>query len=547
MEPDVPPAENDTRFTVGALLQDVDVNDGPTPSIQRKILEISRDPGGDLAWLAAHGRDEATRSAAVLILFQIAKERARKPAVYRRVGEGAISVLKEALRSKSVSDQVKVLLGALLSQFDVEFDPEEFRSNIKNLDATIEDVESHLKTPAPTPAGVTPLLNGFGPVSDVNASVPAVSQAWMHLAMTAERFMNERPATAGVLLSAACAAAIFHDVRETELLARAIRKLALNNSPEAMWQLGILMFWPFGGTLGKAAERGYNEMLARGVTPRPAFAPAFNHGYVSSIDGTGERHTGLFFKTDAGMESSLLTSKDTWGLKDTTVVFENTPGIESLFRDSPPEIICVPCSLPLARELFADAVALNVEACRRVPPQAFLCRQYLGEDPLDFSRRTPDLSAYEPMARATRAPLVAASAKLMDVPIYAGLWFASEEAYQFIQTYRRGMALNKDKFEIFLRELCIPDMMDLADRLAVNLEVEALAGRAGRRANRMAECVLSALMSGDVPFWDIPYVRELTKHSVAAIADDLENGVLTLAKTCGHNRPSLFGNCGDDF
>ena len=521
------PAEKneETRFVVRALLQGADPEDGPTPSVRHEILKISRDPGGDLAWLAAYDLDADTRMMAVVTLLQFMKKNAAAPAVFRQIADGVIPVFKRALRAQNVPDKDKVFIGTLLLEFDPEFDEDEVRASFRDFDAVLADVEHQVKTPDSTPSSVASLMEGFGPVMHVDEPIPAGSKAWTNIAMIAEQIINENPASAGLFLGAASSAAIYHGVQETEPLERAIQNLARLNSPEAMWQLWLLSLWPFGGALAKAAGQGYDEMMARGIQPQQAFAPPFGHGLVSSCDGRGARQLALFFKnTGGGNDSLLFMFKDSWGLKDAAAGYGDSSEIEEAFREGPEEIAYAPCTLELARELISDAVGLSLELGKRLPPQVYFCRQYFGESPLGLARRTPDLSAYQPVPKTKRASLIAASSKLMEVPIYFGLWFSSDAAYQFIREHREGLTIPEAKYERFMREVCVLSRADLEHRLAVNLEVEALAGRVGRKANRMAACVLSTLKSGDVPFWDIPYVQELAVYSVYAITKNIDHG-----------------------
>jgi hypothetical protein len=166
----------------------------------------------------------------------------------------------------------------------------------------------------------------------------------------------------------------------------------------------------------------------------------------------------------------------------------------------------------------------SVENGKPLPPRAYLCRQYLWESRIDAQRRTSDLSAYKPLPKADILARVADSAVLLDAPIYGCLWFTSDDAYQFIRQHRKGLTLPADKFDVFVREVCAVEGIELMNRMAANLEVEALAGRAGERMNRIAASVQAAIDGVMTPFRDIHYVRGLAKISVEMIAQNVERG-----------------------
>ena len=79
----------------------------------------------------------------------------------------------------------------------------------------------------------------------------------------------------------------------------------------------------------------------------------------------------------------------------------------------------------------------------------------------------------------------------------------------------------------FLREAASRERPQLTSRLAANLEIEAMAGRARTPSNRMAARVWLALAEPIVPFHEIPYVQALGARAVAAIAQNLDLGYRT--------------------
>jgi hypothetical protein len=82
----------------------------------------------------------------------------------------------------------------------------------------------------------------------------------------------------------------------------------------------------------------------------------------------------------------------------------------------------------------------------------------------------------------------------------------------------------RDAFDDFVAKGASKERDTLARRLAVNLEVEALAGRSSKPASRAAARVWIALTEDVVPFEKIPFVRLLCGHATRAITASLLKG-----------------------
>ena len=523
----------DTRLAVRVLLQRAKAEDQQSvPALLRALAEASRDPGGDLAWFVGHDPDEEISMRATLLLFQATEDGALTDAALDRLREGASPVLTRALRSGDVPDQRKAMIGTMMHRLGVEMDPDEYHACFKDFDGAMRDLmDKGLKFDA-APGSVTALLDPFGKILDCDdGRLPADDEAWMLAEAACIRAIRDNPDAAAMLLGAVCASAIWHGHENHEGLVRAIRELAQSDSPEAMWQFQTLSHWPFGCALAETAGKAYGEMLARGVRPRIAFGPALLKGYVSSNDGSGARQLGLFFKADIGeRDGVLLLLKDSWGIKEALTSYGDPSDLEMIFRRPSHEIVHAPCTLELARSLYADAVFTSRERGNRLPPNVYLCRQFLGGDHIAIEPREPDLSAYKSVMSGLSPLVTKKSAKLADTPLYGGLWFASDAAHDFVAKNGKRGTFSKAKFEEFVREVCVLERPELTRRMAVNLEVEALAGRAGKKINHVAACTWMAITSDAVPFAEIPYVRELARTAVEMLSESVRRGFRSISE-----------------
>jgi len=186
-----------------------------------------------------------------------------------------------------------------------------------------------------------------------------------------------------------------------------------------------------------------------------------------------------------------------------------------------------PCSLGLARELLADAWALHEEIGRPIPSSMFIYLPYFGPEPVEPRRRKPNLGAYMTETMVQSADLVRGSDELVAFPHYGTLSFSSEAAYRFTERCapKRGPAkLSKRNRERFIREVASAERGRLIRRMAVNLEVEALAGRATRPVNQLAAQTWLALNERVCPMEEVPFVWDLAAESTALIVQNLRDG-----------------------
>ena len=109
----------------------------------------------------------------------------------------------------------------------------------------------------------------------------------------------------------------------------------------------------------------------------------------------------------------------------------------------------------------------------------------------------------------------------------------SDAAYAYcdLARPRRGRPrLSKKKLDAFITEIAIQDRETLLARMAVNLEVESLAGRATQRHNRIAARTWLGITEEVLPFHEIPFIRTLAVNSAELIIENLRHGFRSQAE-----------------
>jgi hypothetical protein len=312
--------------------------------------------------------------------------------------------------------------------------------------------------------------------------------------------------------------------------ARALDMAADTRSDRVAWFLRALGEMPAGGALAEKARTLAAALGEAGIRPRPPLCGEFSHGIVTNVDGAGSRSVMLFYRTcKGGMDCLSLLLNDTVGMKDVWCMFHEAADLDRDMREQDGDgIRCAPCSVDLAREFCADTVALHERRARPLPGRVLLYRHLLGDEAILPRPRAPNLGSYmlETMARGKE--LAGGSDAVARDPVYGGLWFTSAEAYAFVKRRMRSrhaaMPLSEKAFAEFVSGVAVREKDVLARRLAANLEIEALAGRARRKTNRFAARAYLALAEDVVPFAQIPLVVELCRASVEAIAHNLRGG-----------------------
>jgi hypothetical protein len=197
-----------------------------------------------------------------------------------------------------------------------------------------------------------------------------------------------------------------------------------------------------------------------------------------------------------------------------------------MLRLNPEQVSMANAPLSLFRELLEDSFALHEELGTVPPGGLFPLLAYLGDEPITPRRREPDLDAYKLKAIRPAPELVADGEEITNGMLFGCLYPASDEAYAFCDAHwdRRRKFLKSADFTAFLRKIMPLEREWLLRRMAINLEIEALAGRAGSKDNRTAARLWFGMKENVEPFWTIPYVHALARNGVQVILDDLRQG-----------------------
>jgi len=506
----------------------------------RRLVEETGDPGAELAWLAAYDPDEPVRSDAGMLLV-VAGDDPNVPRDARESIEvSAAPVILSALRDSRVGDERKLLLGSLLSHLGFDL-PEDYEELFGDYDSARETTARlAARGLSADPESVGEVLQKFGLLERGRVAEPSERDVRNCFGCML-KLSEHNPEDAAPVLIAAAAIAHEHGLVPDDC-ARALDIAADSHSGRAAWFLRALGEMPGALALGEKARALAADLRKTGVKQRPPLAGEFSHGIVTNVDGAGSRSVMLFYRTsEGGMDCLSLLLNDTVGVKDVWCMFREAAELESDVREREGgKIRCAPCSVDLAREFVADAAALHEGLDEPFPGRFLLYRHLLGEEPIAPRRRTPNLGAYM-LETLVRGPeMVEGSGAVAEDPVYDDLWFASDEAYAFVKrrmrSKRAAFPLTEKAFAEFASGVASKERDILVRRLAMNLEIEALAGRATRKTNRLAARAYLALVEDIVPFERIPLVVELCRKSVKGIAHNLRGGYRSQEEA---NRASL--------
>jgi hypothetical protein len=227
---------------------------------------------------------------------------------------------------------------------------------------------------------------------------------------------------------------------------------------------------------------------------------------------------------------------DEVGIKEALCVYEEGREVLRTFGEHP-WITVARCDLALAREVVADALAVHERTGRPVPSRFLLQRHFLGPEPIAPAERTPDLSAYRLDEVEVGPELVARSRNLAHRPGFNNLYCASDRAYAFLRdrVERQGeeplaLSLTGREMAGFIDQVAAEERPQLLRRIAANLEIEALAGRAGRAINRRLARLWLGLQHHVVPFAQVPFVLELTRIGIENVLENVLQGYETQAE-----------------
>lgn len=510
--------------------------DGPPVVHLRELVRRFGDPGAALAEILARDADEDVSEYALMMLFLAAEDPGVPARTKERIGKSVVPVLLGAMRDPAVPDERKYSVGPVLDLFGAGLPDDEYRACFREFERTA--TEMRRRKLREVTIDIESVEHALVMQHLVRHDAPAdpSDEDFAATLSTGIEMCEDSPDAGAALVATAAAIAVEYGSLGEHLLA-VVERLADLRTRRAAWFLRELGMLPRAGVVGGRSRELARELALSGVAPDPPPAGDFTHGLVSTVDGSGSRTLMLFYRTAEGnLDALALLLNDLVGVKDVWCVFGDAADLDQDVRSrSDGQVSYAPCDLGFARDVVADALAVHKESGRPFPGRFLLYRHYLGAEPLAAARRAPNLGAYMPETFVRGPGLVEGTARAYEHPIYGRLWSGSDEAYDFVRRFLprgrgkkpRGpvaLAMPESAFEEFVAKVASKERKALARRIAVNLEVEALAGRASKPASRAAARVWIALTEGVAPFEEVPFVRLLCTQAVSAIFTNLMRG-----------------------
>jgi hypothetical protein len=513
--------------------------DAPLEDFVELLADSVGNPGRPLAWLAVYGETPGIQQGATTVLFVGCGDRGPSPDLARRMRRTARPVLHIALRDASVCDDRKLAIAPLLMLCGGRLGEDEYTECFRDFEAACERLRERarqelvdtLETADRCLSSVGLLAREDGAPDTLADERPEVVETHLREALAFGLALAEDKPTLGALVLGVIAACASWLGDTSEVADLAVDAAVATDTGRAAWALGELSRWPGDMRLQLRASFEAAELRDRGVAPRGPYTGDFSHGWVSAVDGTGARHVQLYFRTPEGeMDGLLLLLHDQAGLVDAWCLFRDAAGVEALVRGGAAgELSFAPCSLAFARELVAHAWAIHHEHDAPPPGRFFLYRPYLGASPLRPRRRRPRLGAYMIESWVRGPELAEGTGGAVEDAGFGGLWSSSEGAYGFVARALDGpggddVAIGEASDAVtdaFIHEVMAPERENLLDRLADNLELAALAGRAREPLSRAAARAWIVLTEDLVPFSRVPYIRALARRGMQEIAKTL--------------------------
>jgi len=499
--------------------------DQQDPDVLQRIVQDLRDPGEDLAWLAAYDLDPDVSNGAIATLFHVLWDNPDADDLTERIREQAGPVLKKAMQNPRVPDSRKLSLGPLYGVCMGEISDQEYRSFFNDFQGAsnrmmTEAINSVSGSPQSIDAVMAAMMSMVSGDDDVSASRFEATQ------LLASRMVDTKPGVAAAVLAANIHIAYTEDVA-LETLEAAVEALEKCNCPEALWLLDDMSHWPAMGAFSDRLRRAATKLKLMGIQPDYSYAPTFSHALVSGPDGSAVRQMSLFFRTpDGGMDLLALLLKEGVGIKDAVCVFEEGAEREAQLRNDFSDILIAPCTLDYCRELVAEALLCHEQTKTPLPGYWAICRPYLGPAPIIPQTREINLTPFHLEALDAASDLVDGSESMAETLAFGSFTFTSDRAYDFVAGCmpKRGARLAKTKFNQFLDAITQDERETLLRHIAQTLEVEALAGRAVQPENRAAARLWLGLSQNVVPFTQVPFVRAIAELSVDMIIHNLRMG-----------------------
>jgi hypothetical protein len=479
------------------------------------------DPGGELAWLAAYDLDKSVSDLAGGALHALAFEKDALPAgEAKRARKSSRTALLKALRDMRVPDSRKLALAPLYEWLGGKLSTAEYRAFFRDFETAARGrARSAAAAVRDDPRSIEDALGAAG----LMPAQPSVSarDAVEGLVRLSMDMRASSPAAAAALLGAT-AAAMLERSRPEEELAGVLETLAGNRCPRAAWCLDELGRWPAAGAVGARAGELAAGLRSGGLLPGLPPQPEFARAHATGVDGNGSRSLAVFFRsTGAACDALMLLPNDSVGVKDIWIARPAGSRIEAALRKMGEDVAIAPCGIDLARELLADALAIHGEIGRPPPGLLYAYRPLFGAEPIAPRRRRPDPREFmADLGPLPPSPSDEEAGEVLEYPAYRTLWFSSKEVYDMVSwAMKSASGPGPERTARQLAESVFPQERErLLSRLAVNLEVEALAGRGREKVNRLAARAWLDLAESSRPALEMPFVMELCRQTWNIVA-----------------------------
>ncbi len=484
----------------------------------------SRTPGSDLVWIAAYDFDEKVASlAAGIFTFMIQEEMIPEDVKYR-IADTALPELSQALRNPSLSDDRKYPLGAMYVICGGDLRGEELSGFFKDFDAASHRAAQHMAEDVnDSHASLIEVLASMGMLEPNEELTEQEFLAGLDLCSIV---CETKPEAASSLLGAIAAIAAEHHF-DLDAAEAALEMMAETRCARAAWCLDELARWPGMFELGDSARELAEELTAAGVNAQPPPPAPLKSGNVSCTDNAGDRMMRLTFQlSEERAICCVILLDESSGIKGVfTVAEEEEDGADEALLPPVHNMPEAPCTGELARELLADAWVSNEKADELLPAGLFILRGLLGGAPILPKRRKPRLDAYDPDNIADAKKLLKNSGIIATRPPFAYVLFTSTAAYDYVSDSRESAEEpDKNYVDAFIRRAMPHERDIMLSRMATNLELEALAGRAGEEACKTAALVYDAVAHETIPSERIPFLRRIAEASIDQINTNLALG-----------------------
>jgi len=516
------------REGIRALLIEAREEDVPPVLTLYEACRSFKSAGKEVAWLAAYDLDPDVAHCANILLYTASQESAVEEATAAEISRAAVPALLGAIQDPRLPDSRKWEILPMYAALSGEDDPRGLTQFFKDFEGIAAKKSGELATTTSAQPSSLAMSLDVMQVHRPGEEDPEPGEASLEMAFALGSHLSaENPDAASAMLCCTAAFAQEYEKALTPALG-ALETAAETRSTRAAWYLRELGQWRHAGEIGARARQLAEDLTAGGIEPVHHLLCDFSHGLVSGVDGAGSRSVTLFYRTPEGaMDAFSFIVNDWLGILDIWCAFASGDDVADMLKHQARDIPFAPCPVDLAREIFGDALQLQADLEMKVPGSLLVYRPYLGMDPIPVRKRRSNLGAYMLEALAPRAELVEDSKRLAKHLSLGKLDFTSDAAYEFVREKgpKKGGRITKKLLASFAQAIAdTEDRENLLQRMAVNLEVESLGGRAKQRQNRIGARTWWAMEKEAVPFHEVPYVLELAKDSIRMIQDNIRMG-----------------------